>query len=88
MSSKAGDDLGVDDLQGRRMRIETKLAIIAELKRARQKFPKFHSAHEGFAVLNEEVDEMWDAVRKDCLSGAQREAIQVAAMAIRFIEDL
>jgi hypothetical protein len=62
-----------------------------ELGIALVKFPKFASAHEGFSILKEEVDELWDEVKKK--PGAREnmslreEAIQVAAMALRFIED-
>lgn len=52
----------------------------------------FNSAHEGFAVLKEEVDELWDHVKvnqkKRDLEEMRKEAIQVAAMAIRFIHDV
>ena len=46
------------------------------------KFKPFNSSHEGFAVLKEEVDELWDAIKSNDLSAAQKEAIQVAAMAL------
>lgn len=66
--------------------------ILDELYRARAKFPRPESsAHEGYAVLAEEVDELWDEVkghspnRKDRM---REECIQIAAMAIRFIEDV
>ena len=46
------------------------------------------SAHEGWAVIFEEVDELWDEVRKRNADRdkdqMRREAIQVAATAIRF----
>lgn len=59
-----------------------------ELVRARRKFPRpFASAHEGYAVLREEVDELWSCVKHDDVQGARREAVQVLAMAIRFLED-
>ena len=51
-------------------------------------FGSFHNSHEGYAVLKEEVDELWDDVKDNNLKGALREAKQVAAMAIRFIYDL
>lgn len=59
-----------------------------ELKTAMTNWPAFNSAHEGFAVLKEEVDELWDHVktnqkRRD-LVAMKKEAIQVAAMALRF----
>lgn len=62
--------------------------IYAEVKRAVEKFPAFNSAHEGFSVLNEEVDELWDEVRRDDYEKQVKEAIQVGAMAVRFIMDI
>jgi len=44
----------------------------------------FHSAHEGFAILDEERDELWDEVKANDQFRAREEAIQVAAMATRF----
>jgi hypothetical protein len=67
-------------------------AVLAELRRARHLYPAFHSAHEGYATLLEECDELWDCVRMkqsdpDRRIRMRQEAIQVAAMALRFIED-
>ena len=65
---------------------------VAELARAQSLFPAFNSPHEGYATLLEAVDELWDEVKaskpgKD--RGAMRkEAIQVAAMALRFVQDV
>lgn len=63
-----------------------------ELRAASEKFAPFNSAHEGYAVLLEEVDELWDEVkiRTDFRSREKmrKEAIQVAAMALRFVVDL
>lgn len=64
---------------------------IQELVNATMAFPGFNSAHEGFAVMNEEVDELWDHVkvnqkRRDA-EKMRKEAIQVAAMALRFVID-
>ena len=62
-----------------------------ELIRARAKFPEpFHSTHEGIAVIWEEFEELKAEVfKQDCkLSDMYDEAIQLAAMAVRFIEDL
>lgn len=67
---------------------------MAELARARAKFPAFNSAHEGYAVLLEEVEELknevfWGPSKPYGRAALMRaEAIQVAAMALRFIEDI
>jgi len=62
--------------------------VRAEVLRAITKFPPFNSAHEGFAVLREEVDELWDDVKRDHPAGALDEAVQVAAMGVRFMMDV
>lgn len=63
----------------------------AELLRATEKFGRFASAHEGYAVILEEMDELWAEIKaKDGYSSGRlrKEAIQVAAMALRFLIDL
>jgi hypothetical protein len=66
--------------------------IKQELIRATQGNGAFNSAHEGYAVLLEEVDELWDEVKlKRKLRDKTKmkaEAVQIAAMAIRFIHDI
>lgn len=62
--------------------------VSAELDRATDKFGPFNSTHEGYAVILEEVDELWDEVKSNDPDRAIEEAIQVAAMAIRFVVDL
>jgi hypothetical protein len=83
-------------------RRETIMTVTRELARARSKFGAFASAHEGYAVILEELDELWTEVRKnprkiygDDPAGPSKhravmlaEAIQVAAMALRFAEDI
>lgn len=63
-----------------------------ELKKAMGKFPPMNSAHEGWAILKEEEEELWDEVKKPQskhdLKRMEAEAIQVAAMATRFIIDV
>ncbi len=63
--------------------------VIQELRRAEAKFAPFHSAHEGWAVLYEEVDELWDAVKMQYSperdEQLMKEAIQVTAMGLRFL---
>ena len=50
------------------------------------------SAHEGYAVLKEEVDELWDEVKKKQSLRSQdklmNEAVQCGAMALRFLVDV
>lgn len=63
-----------------------------EASRAASMWPPFNSAHEGFAVLHEEFDELKEQVgvnqkRRD-LDKMKAEAIQVAAMAIRFAAEV
>lgn len=62
--------------------------VLDELQRASRKHGPIHSTHEGYAVIQEELDELWDAVKANDLPHALLEAEQVAAMAIRFISDL
>ena len=61
-----------------------------ELTHARARFHSFNSPHEGWAVVKEELDELWDDVKANEGHGshAYKEAIQVAAMALRYAYDL
>jgi hypothetical protein len=66
---------------------------VTELEGARAKHHAFNSGHEGYAVIREELDELWDAIKRqkgyNVYSGpASHEAVQVAAMALRFLVDL
>jgi hypothetical protein len=64
--------------------------VANELASAVSKFPSFNSPHEGYAVIAEELDELWDEVKanRGRTEAAQQEAIQVAAMALRYVLDL
>ena len=63
--------------------------VIAELNRAVNKHPQsFHNPHEGYAVILEELDELWDEIKKQKGGrdpAAAKEAAHVAAMAIRYL---
>ena len=62
--------------------------IQAELERASKKFGKFNTTHEGYAVILEELDELWDGIKGNHpMEKLEIEAIQVAAMALRFLVD-
>lgn len=65
--------------------------ILEEYRNAVGRYPKFHSPHEGYAILLEEVDELWEEVRRSPSryepAAVRAEAIQVAAMALRFLTD-
>lgn len=75
-----------------------------ELERARATHAPMNGHHEGYAVLLEEMDELWDVCKRNThklgesrdktilrrLKRAEmrKEALQIAAMAVRFIEDV
>ncbi len=69
--------------------------VVAELERGLRPDTQLHgpmfSAHEGIAILQVEVDELWEEVKEPLQSNQKvmmkSEAIQVAATAIRFILD-
>lgn len=66
--------------------------IREEYDRAKSNWPPFNSAHEGLAVLEEEVHELklhvyTNQKRRD-LRKMQAEAVQVAAMALRFATEV
>lgn len=62
--------------------------LLYELSRARKHHSRFNSAHEGYAVILEELDELKEEVWKKSadrdVGQMRREAIQIAAMALRF----
>jgi hypothetical protein len=74
------------------MKNSTYDAIIRELNTARENFPDMSSEHEGYAIILEELDEAWDEIKKSPSKRdpkrVRAEMIQVAAMAIRFLDDL
>ena len=62
----------------------------AELRAAREQHPPLKSAHEGYAVVLEELDEVWAHVKtkQPDYRAMRRELIQVAAMAQRMAEEI
>lgn len=63
--------------------------VSKELDRALRKYPRFNSAHEGIAVIDEEFIELrlevYKRPKKRKVQKMRREAMQLAAMAMRFI---
>ena len=63
-----------------------------EVVSAEAKWPPMNSAHEAYAVLLEEVDELkehvWTNQKRRDMQAMRREAVQTAAMAVRFIRDV
>lgn len=63
--------------------------VLKELQRAMSKKPLFTCPHHGYAIILEELDELWDEVKKTKsernVKNMRAEATQVAAMAIKFI---
>lgn len=65
--------------------------VWSELERAYAKHKPMNSAHEAYAVILEEVDELWDDVKADrgyLANYGHKEALQIAAMACRYLIDL
>ena len=66
-------------------------AVEVELARARLNNSAFNSLHEGYAVLLEELDEVWEEVKRKPserdLNLLLSEIVQVGAMAQRLAED-
>lgn len=72
---------------------ETALNLISvEYKNAIQNHSPFNSAHEGYAVILEELDELkaeiWKKNKQRDMDKLRAEAVQVGAMALRFLTDI
>lgn len=63
---------------------------IQECLDATKNFGPFASAHEGYAIMLEEMNELWDAIKskKSTPEEIKSEVIQIGAMAIRFLVDI
>ena len=63
-------------------------AILREYAEASAKFAPFASAHEGIAVIEEEFLELREEVFHGTADGRFKEAVQLGAMALRFLIDV
>ncbi len=90
LARKHNEQAAIDVYDSFMRQADVALAMVrSELCRAIAKHPTgFHSGHEGYAVILEELEELFEDVRRDDLTAAKMEAVQVAAMAIRFMLDL
>lgn len=66
-----------EELTAKRLRLL--LGVVDEWSRACEEKPALRSAHEGYAVLQEEVDELWEVIKRDDLQTAR---------ALRFLDDV
>jgi len=66
--------------------------IDAEVERARRHGDTFASLHEAYAVILEEVDEVWDITRQKRRERSElelrKEFIQIAAMAVKALASM
>jgi NTP pyrophosphatase (non-canonical NTP hydrolase) len=64
--------------------------MVTELDKANKKHSQFTSPHQGYAVILEELDELWDEVKKKHPDKQRmlEEVIQVGAMAMKFVQML
>lgn len=71
--------------------------VYAELRRAEETYIPFQSPHEGISIIREEFEELWDEVKANKghpgidpkrREAMRKEAIHLAAMAVRFLVDL
>ena len=73
------------------MRVEHALTLIYdELTKAQEDWPPMNTVHEGYALILEELDELWDEIKmgKGTTREAASEAVQTAAMSLRYLVDL
>ena len=74
--------------------MEEKLAlnyVTDALQRAREIHPDpFYDPHQGYAIIKEELDELWDVIKTRPLNHFKMkiEVSHVAATTIRFLTDL
>lgn len=67
----------------------TGVEFAVELDQARRKFPTMASAHEGYAIILEALDEVWDIVKQKQTerdyAKLRKETVQLGAMVLAFL---
>ncbi|HKX46174.1 MAG TPA: hypothetical protein VJP77_05690 [Planctomycetota bacterium] len=58
--------------------------LVMEMNASREKWGPYRSTHEVYGVLCEEMKELLDAIHDNDDEGARHEAMQIAAVALRF----
>jgi hypothetical protein len=66
--------------------------ILIEFSKATSNYGEFHSPHEGYSIILEELEELWEEIKKSPKNrdykNMRKEAIQLTAMSLRFIYDM
>ena len=66
--------------------------VAKEIKKARELHGPMRSVHEGYSIILEELDEVWEEVKKKTkerdMESLLKELIQVAATAQKMAEDV
>lgn len=66
--------------------------LLYEYRRATSIHGPMRSAHEAYAILLEEVDELWEEVKRKpdarSVERMREECVQIGAMAMRFLVDI
>lgn len=74
------------------MEINFQKLVSEELMRARKNHGPQHSYHEGYAILLEELDELWDEVKKKSNNrnhlDTLKELVQISSCAQKMAEDI
>ena len=70
----------------------TLIEVYEVAKHAYDHFGSFHSAHEGYALIREEIDELGEQIKKTDsqknIEAMRTEAIQIAALALTFASEI
>lgn len=90
-----GFSFGVDQMKDVGLTLSE---IAMSYQKARLKYQPIRSPHEGYAILMEEVDELWEVVKASHIGAAfdysansqamRKEALHVAAMALAFLVEV